>query len=232
MQTINIVLESLMNQTIKPNRYQLWLADDQFPDKRFVDEQLNSFLERGLEIHYCDDIKSHKKYYYAMKNNPEAIVITDDDDIIYPENMLETLLAKYREYPECVVAQRAHLMLKSGEILEPYNKWSSRAPGCAGPDLYLCATGCSGCLYPSHTLSEHVFEKDVFMKICYYADDIWLKCMEYLVKTPVVLTGINNPEIFTIAGTSEGGLAQTNVEDGKNDQQLMAVTEHYDIKWD
>lgn len=231
MKTLPIVLESLMRQTVQPNKIQLWLAEEQYPEQELVFEQLANFIGRGLEIKFCDDLKSHKKYYYAMLNNPDAIVVTADDDIIYPEDMLEGLLLKHLEYPNCIVAHRAHYMKKNEKGLMPYNDWNYRATGCAGPDLYLCATGCAGCLYPPHLLSNHVFDKDVFKEICFYADDIWLKCMEQLNEVPVVLTGVNNPEIISVVDSSEGGLAQMNVEDGKNDQQLKAVTERYGIKW-
>lgn len=231
MKTLPIVLESLMRQTVQPTKIQLWLAKEQYPQKSIVYSQLSSFVDRGLEIEFCEDIKSHKKYYYAMKKNPDAIVVTVDDDVIYPEDMIETLLLKYLECPDCVVAHRAHYMTKNGGNLLPYNKWNYRARGYTGPDKYLCATGCAGCLYPPHLLSEHVFDKNVFIDICFYADDIWLKCMEQLNDVPVVLTGENNPEIISITDPSEAGLAQLNVEEGKNDKQLRAVTEYYGIKW-
>ncbi len=231
MSTLPLVLETLMRQTVKPTKIQLWLAEEQFPNRDIVFQQLASYTGRGLEILFCDDLKSHKKYYYAMLNNPDAIVVTVDDDIIYPEDMLETLLIKHIEFPNCIISHRAHYMEKHGNELLPYNQWNYRAKGYIGPDHYLCATGGAGCLYPPHLLSEHVFDKEVFREICFYADDIWLKCMERMNNIPVVLTGINNPEIISIIDTSEGGLAQMNVEEGKNDQQLRAVTEYYKIKW-
>lgn len=113
----------------------------------------------------------------------------------------------------------------------PYNNWNYRATGCVGPDLYLCATGGAGCLYPPNLLPEEVFNKEVFEEICFYADDLWLKCMEQINHIPTVLTGVNNPEIISTIGSNEGGLAQSNVEGGKNDQQFKSVTEHYGIRW-
>ena len=231
MHTLPLVLESLMRQTIKPTKIELWLAEEQYTEKENVYKQLGSFVKRGLEIHFCEDLKSHKKYYYAMKNNPEALVVTADDDVIYSETMLEDLLITYVNHQNCIIAHRAHtMMFDNGNVL-PYNKWNYRALGCVGPDLYLCATGCAGCLYPPHLLPEIVFDKDIFKDKCFEADDIWLKCMEYINRIPVVLTGMNNPEIITVIGTSDNGLAKSNVEEGKNDQQLKAVTEYYGIIW-
>ena len=222
MDTLPIVLESLLRQTVRPTSIQLWLAEEQYPDKETLLRDMKPYTDRGLEILFCDDLKSHKKYYYSMKNNPDAIVVTVDDDIIYPENMLEELLKTHREYPDCVVAHRAHKMKKENGTVLPYNNWYYRAMGCIGPNLYLCAMGCGGCLY---------LNREVFKEICFFADDIWLKCMEYINKVPVVLTGANNPEVISVIGSNEGGLAQSNVEDNKNDLQFRAVSEYYNIKW-
>ncbi len=231
MDTLPVVIESLLRQTVRPTSFQLWLAEDQYPDKDFLFRSMRPYTTRGLEIKFCDDLKSHKKYYYAMRNNPDAIVITVDDDIIYPETMLENLLKTHREYPECVVTCRAHYMRIENKAVMPYSKWNYRARGHIGPDLLLCATGGAGCLYPPNLLPEEVFNKEVFKRICFFADDLWLKCMEQINHVPVVLTGMDNPEIITTVGSDEGGLAQSNVEGGKNDQQIKAVTEYYNIHW-
>lgn len=231
MDTLPIVLETLFRQTVKPTKIQLWLADEQYPNKQAVDCQLRQYIDMGLEIQYCDDIKSHKKYFYAMLNHPDAIVVTVDDDIIYSETMLEKLLTIHKEHPTSIVAHRAHLMLKEHGVLLPYNNWKHCVKDCLELDLYLCPTGCAGCLYPPHSLSEHVFDKDVLKQICFYADDLWLKAMEYLHGTQVVLTAKDNPEVFTIMGSDENGLAKQNVQHSKNDEQIKAVTSYYNIKW-
>lgn len=98
METLPIVIESLLRQTVKPTKFQLWLAEEQYPDKAALLRDMKTYTERGLEIMFCEDLKSHKKYYYAMKDNPDAIVITVDDDIIYPESMLEKLLKTHQKH--------------------------------------------------------------------------------------------------------------------------------------
>ena len=187
---------------------------------------LKKYLNLGLEIKYCDDLRAHKKYYYAMKENPEALIVTFDDDIFAPEDMLERLLTTYIEYPKCIVTQRAHEMkFASGEELLPYGEWNSLAKGCKGPSMYLCATGGAGCLYFPGALSENVFDKELICSLCLGADDIWLKCMSFLQGTPIVLTGVNNPEIIDVRDNKKNGLARQNVV------QLKAVTKKFDIDW-
>ena len=231
MKSIPLVLETIYNQSVRPTRIILWLAKDQYNNPIKVERHLSKFVKRGLEICYCDDLRAHKKYYYSMKENPEALVITLDDDILYPEDMLESLLKKHNEYPNCIVTCRAHEMKFNGKKPVKYRLWNTLARGCTGPSLNLCATGGAGCLYPPGSLSSRVFDKDVFMGICKYADDIWMKCMSYIQGTPIVLTGKDNPEIITVKNNDEGGLAKKNVFECQNDEQLKAVTKRYAIKW-
>lgn len=231
MDKIYITLESLFRQTIRPDRIILWLADEQYPDKKAVEMRLKKYKKLGLEIQYCDDLRSHKKYFYTMKKYPEAIVITADDDIIYSEDMLEKLLKTYLKYPGKIVCNRAHLMTEFNGKLLPYNSWIYRAKGYTGINIMFCPTGCAGVLYPPHSLSEHVFDSDVIRELCLFADDIWLKCMSYLKGTEVVLTEKDNPETIDIAGANKTGLAQLNVGQDLNDKQIKAVSDYYNIEW-
>ena len=83
--TVWITITSLLNQTKQPQRVILWLAEEQFQDKK-IPKRLMQLQKRGLEILYCEDLKPHKKYFYTMQEYPECFVVTADDDIFYPEN--------------------------------------------------------------------------------------------------------------------------------------------------
>lgn len=232
LKTLPLVLDSIYCQTILPSHVILWLADNQFSDKEYVKKTLEKYVNKGLSIRYCDDLRSHKKYYYALKENPDSIIITVDDDIFYPEDMIESLLKKYVEYPDCIITCRAHDMKFENGAPKPYMAWNMLAKGCTSPSLTLCATGGAGCLYPPGCLSEHVFDKEVFMSICLYADDLWLKCMSYIKGTQTVLSEKDNPEIITVKNKKDdGGLAAINVVGQKNDEQLLSVTNYYHIEW-
>lgn len=231
MKTLPIVIESLFRQTVKPDRIILWLADTQYPDKNNVAAHLKTFIEQGLEVKYCDDLRSHKKYYYTMKENPEAIVVTVDDDIIYPEDMLEKLLKAHRKYPNCIVANRAHKMKFCNNKPLPYSKWESKVQKSTKPDIALCPTGCGGVLYPPKCLDQKVYEKEIFMDICKYADDLWLKCMSYLNGTKIVLSESDIPEVIDVIGNKNNGLAKINVVGNQNTSQLLNVSDYFKIFW-
>ena len=229
--TISVVLESLFRQTVKADKIILWLADTQFPDKQLIYSELSSFIERGLLIKFCDDLKSHKKYYYSIKDNPNAYVVTCDDDIIYSEHMLERLLQTSNKYPNAIVCERAHEITFLDGRVRSYADWNYRARGVRGPSCLLCPTSGAGCLFPPYSLSPHVFDCDQIKELCLYADDIWLKCMSYMIKTPVVLTRVNNPEIIDLIGTNTNSLAKVNVEGNLNDEQFKSVSNYYSIQW-
>lgn len=232
MKKLPLVLESVFRQTVRPSRVILWLAEDQFEDKDRIIDSYKGYINMGLEIRFCDDLKSHKKYYYSITENPDSIVITLDDDILYPEDLIEKLLLCYSENPDCIVAQRAHLMTyDNSKILKSYSEWKMLAPGEKGPSLDLFATTGGGCLFPPHILPDETFDKDAIEKLCMYADDVWIKCMSYYKGVKVVLTDINNPEIIEVMSFKSEGLAKQNVVNNQNDQQLKAVSNYFGIKW-
>lgn len=172
---------SLLNQTLPPRKVILYLSQEQFPDKKLPDSLIR-MKKRGLEIFWCEDLKSHKKYYEAFQQFPESVVVTADDDIFYPENFLEQLWEAHKKFPETVICHWSHhiLMDKEDHFL-PYNMWEDNTG--EQPSYSALAVGCSGILYPPY---KQAFEKTELLnadKIREYAiktDDLWLKCMEIL----------------------------------------------------
>ncbi|MPL68901.1 hypothetical protein SDC9_14634 [bioreactor metagenome] len=228
--TIWIVIETLMRQSLKPNRIILWLATEQFPNGLSeLPAKVISLQKRGLEIRFCDDLLSHKKYYYTMLENPDSIVITADDDIFYSENMVSLLVKQYQKYPNCVIANRAHKITFIGNEVAPYSKWIKFALGEGNPSMLLAPTTGGGCLFPPHVFHKEVFNKDAIRKLAPLADDIWLKCMLVLNGVKVVKSKPILSEIITLKGASRTGLAKQNVDNKLNDTQLMKVMESYNI---
>lgn len=229
---INCVLQSLLNQTFKPDTIILWLADSQFPDKNAIRERFKSFIMRGMEIRYCEDLRAHKKYYYTMKEYPDATIITVDDDLFYPEDLVEKLYKKHKEYPNAVVAMRAHKMqFKNGKLL-PYNQWSTGAKGTVGPDKYLFSTGAGGVLFPPYCFKEECFDIKTIKEICLLADDVWLNCMRIRNNRELVKVEEYYPEYCSLKCSQATGLAKDNVVNNMNDIQLKKVIKKFNIKFE
>lgn len=224
---VHLVIQCLLRQTLRPGRVQLWLAEEQFPDRKLPEQLLR--LERyGLEICYCDDLRSHKKYYYAMQQNPEATVVTADDDTFYPESWLQTLVSTAGRHSGTVVCMLAHqIQCREDGNPIPYAQWPSAVEGVTEPRLDLMPVGCEGVLYPPHVLYPDVYDKSFFMEACRNADDLWLKTMS-LLQGVRVMPAVQAPYTYANLLTSgKGALSTSNVGQNENDRQLQNILARY-----
>lgn len=223
------VIKAMKNQTVKADKIILWLAEEQFPaGLESLPGELLSAMDDQFEIKWCHNLKPHKKYYYAMLENPESIIITVDDDIIYPNDIVETLLRSFLRFPYAVSARRAHLITFDQEgRIAPYNKWLWQNKTAGVPSYCLFATGVGGVLYPPHCMHSELFNMEAIEALCLNADDLWLKIMQILNGTPVVIAG--KPfSLRRIEGSQENALSKSNVDDSKNDEQLAQLLKKYD----
>jgi len=227
------VIESLFSQTMRVDFIFLWLAKPNFPN--LLEDLPPSLLElcsRGLEIKWCDeDIKAHKKYFYTMHEYPEDIVITVDDDILYATDMVEILYKSYLKHPLAISALKTHLIKLENESLAPYSKWIHWCTVITDtPSMLLMAVGVGGVLYPPKCMHTEIFNIETLIKTCIMNDDLWLKIMQVMNNTPVVLAGKNNIadlEAFTIEDTQDDGLFHYNNVARGNDIQLRDVLAVY-----
>lgn len=222
------VIESLKKQTIQPNKILLWLAKEQFSaGEEDLPIELLGHTESNVEIRWCRDLRPHKKYYYAMKEYPDSIIITVDDDIYYERRLIEQLLKSYMKYPYAVSAMRAHLITfdESGKM-NAYEKWKRSTKIQGVPSYALCATGVGGVLYPPHCLCEEVFNEAEIRDRCLNADDLWLKTMETLAGTPVVVAGKMSGMNY-IGDSQECGLWKQNALQKGNDEQFSLILQKY-----
>lgn len=223
-----ISLEYIMRQTFKPDRIILWLAEEQFPDK-VLPESLLAFQKRGLEIRFCDDLKSHKKYYYTILENPEANVITLDDDLYYDRYIIENLVGLHKKFPKNIVTNRAHKMTFSGTKLKPYSKWDHNVTQ-SEPSFLLLHTSGAGTLFPPNILPKETFDKNLIKTLSYRSDDVWLKIMSIFAGVKVVTNSKYNKDLITTGSTQAESLVSTNSKKGGKDIQLVNVMQHFDIK--
>lgn len=226
--TVYKVVESIMRQTWLPDKIVLYLSSSEFKDfKGFPD--LTGYEKYGFEIHwYEENLKSHKKWYYAFQEYSDDIVITVDDDIVYSSTAIENLMKYHKRYPDAVIARRGHLIMSdmNGGIA-PYHKWYQECDVYIGePRMDIMPTGNGGVLYPPHIYGEELYCKNVFMDICQFADDIWLKMMGVFNNVPVVLAQ-ENWDDFIMDEWQEDGLYNTYNDNGGNDKQLKDLLKLY-----
>lgn len=222
-----IVIETLLRQTLHPEKIILWLANSQFKSEETLPEKLIELKKRGLIIKFCDDLGPHKKYYYAMKNYPSYTIITVDDDTFYPENLVENLVSLNNKYPNTVCCNLAHLITVNNGYVQPYENWGSDADGFSGPSDLLVPIGCGGVLYPPFSLNINVFDQSQISDLCPSADDLWLKSMASINGVMAVKTSPISIAYANIISTQRQRLSSVNADQKMNDFQLMKIMSHY-----
>lgn len=227
---VQYAIKSILLQTVLPDKIVLWLASDQFPDKK-IPSGLSDLCNLGLEIRYCDDLRSHKKYYYALQEQgKDDIVITFDDDIIYHPRTIERLLQKHKEFPKNIICSQVHVMNfdYQGNIL-PYNQWNSYEKGMPNPNKdFMPLTG-SGCLHPYNVMPSITFDKERIKRYAFTADDLWIGYIAKHFCIPICITD-KCSRIFTVVKSSQTQhLAQINCLGDGNDEtirNLVAMFSH------
>lgn len=179
------VIETILRQTIKPDKIVLYLTKSQIGSIESLPKSLLNQRKRGLEIQLIDEeIRSHTKYYGAFKQYPEDIIITVDDDLFYRADLIEHLLKNHQKYPHAIIANWVKEILP---YTDKYKEWpDGKSPKLSHRFLLL---GVSGMLYPPHCMYKDIFNVELIRRMCLTADDVWLTCMALLQKTPIYFSG-------------------------------------------
>lgn len=228
------VIESIMQGTMRPNCIVLNL--DYGMQNLPLPLTLKNQQRRGLEINYCEDMRSYKKLIPTLKKYPDAAIITIDDDAIYCYDLVERLVASHIESPKNIIANRVHrIALKRNGRVKNYRFWRWGGGTKEASPLNF-AVGVGGVLYPPHALPEETFNKDVFMEICPFADDVWFYAMALMGGSSVKkgeTRDIGGCDFLLNESAQEGALSRLNVSYGpkksKNDIQFEAVFDKYGL---
>jgi hypothetical protein len=123
-----------------------------------------------------------------MLEYPDIPIITVDDDQYYHPELFKELYSNWKKYPNCVIANRCHLIKYSGGRPLEYQKWEMEYMKITHPSDRLFATGVGGVLYP-----PSIFTKDDFnineIERYITTDDIYLKVLEKRKNINVVTLG-------------------------------------------
>lgn len=227
---VYLTIESIMQGTMKPNHIVLWLEKDLA--NTIIPLYLQKQMKRGLEIRYCNDIRSYKKLIPTLKQFPDSIIVTIDDDVIYLPDMLEKLVNAYNKSPYHIHANRvSKIELKPDGTPMKYSCW--KVVSNVGHSNLFFFTGVGGVLYPPSCFNEEVFNEEVFMSLAPYGDDIWFFAM-------ALLNGFTVNKVFTHDKVGNDFLINESVQDislfhvntegeKQNDKQIKAVFDRYNI---
>lgn len=235
---VSVTIESIMQGTMKPNRFVLCLEEELKGST--LPLTIQNQQKRGLEILYYKNIRSYLKLIPTLKKYPDAAIMTIDDDMIYDYDLVEKLVNAHITHPKNIVANRIFRIVL-GEDKRPLNYpfWEKNSNP-KDDSVLNTFTAVGGTLYPPHCLHPEVFNEDVFMDICPHADDIWFYAMALMAGTRVVKAPTRNQggdEFMINEDVQDMGLFNTNSSSGENstltgnDKQLKAVLDKYNL-WD
>lgn len=222
-----LVIETLLRQTSKPDLIILWLSKKQFSSLDVLPQKLLNMRSRGLRIILKeDDLRSHKKYYYTLQEFPNDIMITVDDDIFYPPNMIEELIKWHQEFPNTVIARYGSKIKVSDKIIATYQEWELNFEQTI-PDFKVFFGSGGGTLFPPGSLPIETLNKEVFMNLCLYADDIWLNTMCRLHNVKIFRTRTSQCSLLPILIKKDIYLYSKNISESLNDIQLKNIRKYY-----
>lgn len=219
--TLYMTLKALVNQTVRPDRLVLWVAEG---DESHLPAQVVNLQNTVafFEIKTCSDTRSYKKLIPSLTTWPNDIIVTADDDVNYPIDWLAGLVANFQKY-NSIIAYRAHYPVIEAGKLAPYSAWLTNTQA---NDSIVFPTGIGGVLYPPNCFLTEVTDSDLFMKLAPTADDVWFFFCSRLNGQNAILAD-RSFNVINWQSTHESGLATTNVAEGHNDICINNVVEHF-----
>ena len=222
LSSIDIVINSLLDQTLSPKLIILWLHSSL---ENKLPKPLTRLQGKYFEIKFCEGTSSYRKLLPTLKEYPSSIIITCDDDIIYPVNWLESLYTSHKQYPERVITHAGRIIRRDSQNnLLKYKSWLFIE--CSNNSASLLPIGFSGILYPPETFTQQVFDRDLYMELCPKADDLWFKAMGYLNNRRAYCTP-ENLVFIPIIGSQSDSLGKTNIKRDGNFEQWKSLCNYF-----
>lgn len=201
--TVSKTIQTLLNQSMHADKTILWLAEEEFPNKENdLPEDLLALCKKGLEIHWCANIRSYKKLIPTLQLFPDAIVVTADDDNYYHSQWLERLYNAYLKNSDCI---HCHRVTKF--YLDANNNFQIISGGrefYEHPSYLNKQVGAGGVLYPPRCFHPDILDQDKFMSLAPTSDDIWFWLMGALAGFRVNVVEDNIVKLDYVEGTQDG----------------------------
>lgn len=227
--TVPHVLASLLVQTKRPDRIILWLDNVNFSEEN-LPKRLKIMRDKyGVEIRFCDDIRSYKKLIPTLQLCPDDILVTVDDDLAYKRRLLECLYKEYMKTPDMRLCALAHQPVFKDGGFAPYKKWVHNVM--YHSEMPIFPLGGAGTLYPPHSLHTDVVDKKLFTRLAPQADDVWFWAMGEMAGTKTRLVNFGYPffqiDLMYQLMHKDASLMASNLHEDNNDVQIRNVLEYY-----
>ena len=230
MNELQYTLYSLIKQTVSPKNIIINLADSDFNNIPII---LHNFEKFGVIFNKTDDLKSYKKLVPTLQMYPDKCIVTADDDLFYPVDWLEKLYNAHMKNPDCIVCHLTTRIKHTNEKIFSYKEWKYNK-SFTEPSFSNCILSGAGALFRKELLHKDVLNRDLFMSLSPFADDIWDYFMAVIAGTKIMQIAnsyksvkyINPYREYNLNG--EETLTQINVGQDKNDTQFKSILKHYD----
>jgi hypothetical protein len=225
-QTLNIVIEQLLNQRLTPKKIYLNIAAE---DMAKLPTTISALASNGiLQINSCTNLGPGKKLIPTLVLEKALPIIVVDDDLIFETDLSLKLMIQHHLTPKAIVASRVHKIAYANDgKISAYNNWRKNYSLGDGPDAILFATSGAGTLYKADFFHSDVTDEKVYKELSFHTDDLWWFIQSKRVGTLTKrLPGIS--KLNYIDGTQEDGLWQSGNQD-RNDSNLKLLLSKYSI---
>lgn len=234
IKSLDVVVRSIIRQSIRPQKITIILGKDEFPSTGYLPSQLLELCADTVEIHFVDRTRhNYDKLFHQIQSSRVAIF---DDDVIYKRNSIEKLFETSRKHPGCVVANRSHRMLLTDdrEEIRPYRYWDKEKIQ-ETPSHLVFPTGAGGVLYETAFFTTPEVRADhVILRSAPFADDVWLKVQCIMKGIKAVTTDACSSLGAWYQGytpqMAHGALHKLNTERDLNDIQLQSCIQYAESK--
>ena len=230
---VHLVITTLLNQTLKPDKIILWLAEEEFPKKeKDLPPALLNLQKYGLTIRWCENLKSYKKIVPALLEYPDDILVTADDDLFYRKDWLELLYKSYEQNPDYLYGHRIKEILTGKEGQNVTAKYLDMPVNSQTENKNYLATSGAGLLFPPGSLYKDAARRELFMNLAPQGDDLWLWAMAELNNKKVKLVDGHINKLYYMNPFRDFELVNAKTlyssnKLGMNDTQLQAILEYY-----
>lgn len=112
---VHLTIQSILRQSRPADRILLWLSKEEFPEEAQLPANLLRLKEKGLDIRFCDNIRSFKKVFYTAQEFENDVIVTADDDALYPGKLAGRAVGSPTKsiWAACAVTARMRSRLKA-----------------------------------------------------------------------------------------------------------------------
>lgn len=179
-------VKSLMDQSLPPERIDLWLPEGDFPQReKELPRALLDQRAKGLVIHWVAGLGSFGAFHYGRQLHPGIPLVVASDGVLCSPRTLEQLWKAHRMFPEavCACAAKKIKFTYRGEVA-PCATWE-KASFSAVPVMGVMGQQTYGILYPTSFQCDLLDDRGAFVDVTSPAEvDVWLKTAQYITATP------------------------------------------------